>query len=125
MSELKKILYADDEPDLRKIITKTLRGISGYEVKDCSDGAKALREVDEFKPDLVLLDVMMPVMTGGEALEALRKQERTADLPVIFITAKARPQDIGQLKTERRTGVVTNLSNRSSCPSRSMTSGRN
>ena len=107
MSELRKILYADDEADLRRVVSMVLRKLGGFEVELCEDGAQALAAAERFAPDLILLDVMMPVMTGPEALEKLRENAATADIPVAFITAKVRPQDLEKLKSGKRIGVLT------------------
>ncbi|WP_417682575.1 response regulator [Roseibium sp.] len=107
MPELKKILYADDEPDIRDIVALTLSSLGGFDVKACENGADAIAAAGTFKPDLILLDVMMPGLTGPESLSVLRGEEATAMTPAIFITAKARPEEVEELIQHTRTGIIT------------------
>lgn len=99
MAEIKKILYVEDEPDIRTIAEIALRDIGGFILETCSSGAQALEKAEAFVPDLILLDVMMPGMDGPETLKALRKMEITAGTPAIFMTAKVQPQEIEQYKS--------------------------
>lgn len=84
MSQRPKILAVDDENDILLILRTSLR--DEYEVITASNGAEALQKVAEDKPDLVLLDMMMPEMDGIEVLEELRERPASATLPVIFLT---------------------------------------
>lgn len=84
--EQKKILVIDDEPELVKAITIRLK-TSGYEVVLAFDGLEGLDKVKEIKPDLVLLDIIMPKMNGYEVCKALKDNPETKDLPVIIFTA--------------------------------------
>lgn len=97
MESLKRILYVEDEPDIRTIAQIALESLGGFEVKVCSSGEQALKEVESFKPDLLLLDVMMPDMDGPRTLTALRGLPVTADIPAIFMTAKVQPTEIEHL----------------------------
>jgi CheY-like chemotaxis protein len=74
MNTLEKILYVEDDPDIREIATLALRDVGGLNVKVCESGELALKEVDDFGPQLILLDVMMPDMDGPETLKALHFQ---------------------------------------------------
>ena len=84
-----KILFVDDDPDIRSIVLFSLDSIGEFEVKSCESGAAALDVIDEFKPDLCLLDLMMPEMDGEELFACLRNHQTTRDTPVIFLTAQA------------------------------------
>ncbi|ULQ52503.1 response regulator [Flavihumibacter fluvii] len=82
----KKILIADDEPDILEIIQYNLQG-EGYEVYTARDGDEALMRAKQVKPDLIILDIMMPKKTGVEVCEILRTQPQFKDTLIIFLTA--------------------------------------
>ncbi|HTX92502.1 MAG TPA: response regulator [Anaerolineales bacterium] len=88
-----KILIAEDERDIRDLITFTL-GFAGYEVVSASNGEEALNLARENVPDLILMDVRMPRMTGYEACAAMKKDDRLKDIPVIFLSAKGQDAEI-------------------------------
>ena len=98
MKHLSKILMADDEPDILAICTMALETIGGYEVKTCSSGQGVLDCIDGFKPDLVVLDVMMPELDGPGTLTKLREGPAPDATPVIFLTAKHRQSDLDALR---------------------------
>lgn len=85
----KHILIVDDEPNIVLSLEFLMRK-HGYTVTTASDGEEALRLVDEHKPDLVLLDVMMPRMDGYQVCEVLRGRDDLKDLRIIMLTAKGR-----------------------------------
>src|SRR6266851_7502006 len=87
------VLVVDDDPDVCDLVTYKLEQ-SGFDLRRASDGDAALREVAKKVPDLVLLDVMMPGVSGLEVLERWRKDEATAAMPVIMLTAKAQENDV-------------------------------
>ncbi len=89
----KKILAVDDEPSIVRLVQVNLQR-AGYEVVTAFDGKQALEKIESEKPDLVVLDVMMPYMDGFEVLQRLRKDPATRELPVIMLTAKAQDQDV-------------------------------
>ena len=91
---LKRIMYVDDEPDVRKVAKISLELVGKFELCLCGSGREAIAQAQQFKPDLILLDVMMPEMDGPTTLSALRKIEAIASTPVIFITAKAQQAEI-------------------------------
>lgn len=92
---LQKLLYVEDDPDIREIATLALHDIGGFDVCVCESGAKALTAIDDFSPQLIVLDVMMPGMDGQETLAALRQQGSvTPDMAVIFMTAKVHPEEL-------------------------------
>jgi CheY-like chemotaxis protein len=82
---LSKILVVDDEPDLRFILRRIFEG-TGHEVADASNGAEALECVGRSRPDLVVTDMMMPVMAGAELIHRLRADPATAQLPILAVT---------------------------------------
>lgn len=89
----KKILIADDDPIIIKLLQVNLE-LDGYDVVTAEDGAEAVEKAAEFKPDLVILDIMMPRMDGWAALQELKGQPETATVPVIFLSAKAQQDDV-------------------------------
>lgn len=98
MAELNKILYAEDEADIQSIAEMALEMMGGYTLKLCQDGQQAVDVAEEFAPDLILLDVMMPNMDGPTALQEMRKIPALANTPVIFMTAKVQHDEIESYK---------------------------
>jgi two-component system OmpR family response regulator len=86
---MKKILIVDDDVRLLDITRKVLEATGQYEVMTEDSGRRALTAAATFKPDLMILDVMMPRMDGGEVARALRKHPVTRDVPVLFLTSLA------------------------------------
>lgn len=95
---LEKILYIEDEPDIQAVARLALEHLGGFVVELCASGQEALEKFPLFKPDMVLLDVMMPGMDGPTTLRALRGLPDGARTPVVFMTAKVQPQEIAQYK---------------------------
>jgi len=89
----KKILAVDDEKHIVRLVQVNLER-QGYQVVTASDGKEALEKVATERPDLVVLDVMMPYMDGFEVLQTLRRNPATRELPVIMLTAKAQDADV-------------------------------
>src|SRR3954466_4265432 len=97
-----RILLVEDAPFLRYAFGRLLR-MHGYEVMEAHDGRAALECVPEFRPQLVVTDLLMPGMDGVELIERLRADPETADLPVVALTADASEQTE---KRARRAGAV-------------------
>lgn len=89
----KKILLADDEQTLRALL-KVLLEEAGYEFIAAEDGKAALEQVKKRHPDLVILDVNMPKMTGFQVLDHLKKDAKTRDIPVILLTTRGGQEDV-------------------------------
>jgi two-component system OmpR family response regulator len=98
VSELSRIMYVDDEPDIRTIVDLVLHTLEGFSVTLCGSGAEALERAPEILPQLVLLDVMMPGMDGPETLRALRALPATSAVPVVFVTAKVQPAEVARFR---------------------------
>jgi len=90
-----KILFVDDEPDLLNTVQYRLSQNS-YEVVTASNGKEGLEVAKEAKPDLILLDNNMPIMSGQEMLTCLRNDAELKDIPVIMLTALCEAQDIAK-----------------------------
>lgn len=88
----KRILVVDDDRNLRKIIQTNLE-IAGYEVTTAANGEEALRLLDSMQPDLIVLDVMMPVMDGYEVARRVRRHPANTHVPIIMLTAKSEVED--------------------------------
>jgi DNA-binding response OmpR family regulator len=88
-----KIVIAEDEPDIRDLIAFTLR-FAGYEVITGSNGEEGYELTRKEKPDLVMMDVRMPKMTGYEACKKIKADPEIADIPVIFLSAKGQETEI-------------------------------
>ena len=82
---MKTILIVEDEFDVQQVVADVLRD-EGYEVSVCSTGREALKLLSEFRPDLVLMDVMMPVLSGVQVLEVMRKTPGLDRVPVILMS---------------------------------------
>ncbi len=89
---MKKILIADDRAEVVELVRVTLEG-EDYQIVDASNGKEALKKVRLEKPDLVLLDVVMPKMDGFEVCRKLKKDPETQEIPIIMLTAKAQKVD--------------------------------
>lgn len=91
---LKKILFVDDDPDILTIIKFCFESYPDIEVKFTTSGEEAIREAFIFKPDLILVDVMMPKMDGISVLKVWRLLPSLNQIPFIFITAKVQKEEI-------------------------------
>ena len=100
-----KILIAEDERDIRDLIGFTLR-FAGHEVIAAQNGEEALRMASIENPDLVLMDVRMPVMTGFEACRLIKNDPNLKDIPVVFLSAKGQESEI---QTGLQAGAVEYL----------------
>ena len=103
---MQKVMCVEDDADIRMILEFSLAGVGGLSVLCCESGAQALAQVQTFRPDLIVLDVMMPGMSGPETLEALRQQPDVVGTPVVFLTAKATPGELEHLLQYGATGVI-------------------
>lgn len=87
------ILVAEDERDIRELIIISLE-IDGFRVVDVPNGEEAVKKALEISPDLILMDVRMPKMSGFEACQALKADARTKDIPVVFLSAKGQENEV-------------------------------
>ena len=106
MNVLKRLLYVEDEPDIRGVAQVALQHIGGFELLVCESGEQAVREAVAFAPDMILLDVMMPGMDGPGTLRALRNLAELQAVPVAFMTAKVQPNEVAQFIAMGAVGVI-------------------
>lgn len=99
-------MYVDDDPDLQNLVKLGLETRAGFTVKICDSGEQAVEEITDFQPDLVILDVVMPGMSGPETLEALEKIPGIAPPPVIFLTSKIQPKQMVKYRKLGALGVI-------------------
>lgn len=88
----KRILIVDDEPDLQLIVSTVLTSC-GYETCHAADGFDAVEKAQKLKPDLILLDIMLPEMNGYQVCRLLKNDLNTKEIPIIMLTAKVQPSD--------------------------------
>ena len=101
-----RILVVDDEPDIRKVIERTLARDPELTTRGCASGQDALAQAADWQPDLILLDVMMPLMDGPATLARLRENSPTARIPVVFLTARAQAQEVGHFRALGASDVI-------------------
>lgn len=92
MPDRRRVLVVDDEPDVLLLCRVNLE-FEGYEVMEAADGVEAMTRVRERRPDVILLDVMMPRMDGWQVLTELKADDELRDIPVVMLTAKVQDQD--------------------------------
>ncbi|MBM7843396.1 response regulator transcription factor [Herpetosiphon giganteus] len=91
-----KILVADDEPDVLFMTSFSLRSLGGFEVIEAHNGAEAVELALQVEPELLVLDIKMPKMTGYEACRELRKHPQFASTPIILLSAKGQKTEIDE-----------------------------
>jgi CheY-like chemotaxis protein len=106
MSAARKLLLVDDSPIARMMVQTVLRG-SGFELREAHDGAQALALVHQERPDLIVMDVVMPTMDGLSTLQALRADANTRDIPVVMLTSEGAPEEIERCFHAGCNGYVT------------------
>lgn len=103
---LNKILLVEDDSDIQLVEALALPDIGGFELKICGSGAEALSSIDDFQPDLVMLDVVMPGMDGVATCQALRALPHHAKTPVVFMTARVQDAEVEGYRKLGAMGVV-------------------
>jgi CheY-like chemotaxis protein len=102
-----RILLVDDEPDIREVVDVSLGLDPEFKIRACASGADALVTAAEWSPSIILLDVMMPLMDGPTTLVNLRNNPRTADIPVVFLTARTQADEVEQYISLGAQGVLS------------------
>jgi two-component system OmpR family response regulator len=90
----KRILVVDDETSITRLVKLNLERTGCYDVREVNAGASTLQAAREFQPDLILMDVMMPDLSGGEAAAQLRQDPACKRIPVIFLTAAVKREEL-------------------------------
>jgi two-component system OmpR family response regulator len=101
-----RILHVDDEPDIREVVEISLGLDPGFATRSCSSGEEAIVAAIDWQPDVILCDVMMPVMDGPATLMRLRENALTANIPVIFMTARAQTRELDGFRSLGALGVI-------------------
>lgn len=107
MPDLKRILHVEDDPSIQAVAKVALEAVGGFTVLSCSCGQDALDQVQGFAPDFILLDVMMPGMDGPATLRALRELPLLRDVPIVFMTDNAQPQEVANYKSMGACNVIS------------------
>ena len=89
-----KVLMVDDEVSLTRLTKLNLEAEGSFEVQTVNQGRQALNAARTFRPDIILMDVMMPDMGGGEAADAIRKDSLVGQTPIVFLTAAVRKKEV-------------------------------
>jgi len=98
---MKKILIIDDEEDFCFVLQRNLEAVGDFETEVCIDSTKAIDKVNSFRPDLIILDVMMPEVSGSDIASELKSREDTKNIPIVFLTAI-----ITNDEAEKRSNIV-------------------
>jgi two-component system OmpR family response regulator len=101
-----RILHVDDEPDIREVVEVSLGLDPGLATRSYGSGEEALVVAIDWQPDIILCDVMMPVMDGPAMLMRLRENALTANIPVIFMTARAQTRELDRFRSLGALGVI-------------------
>jgi CheY-like chemotaxis protein len=101
-----RVLHVDDDSDIREVVEISLGLDPGFATRSCSSGEEALVAAIGWQPDIILCDVMMPVMDGPATLMRLRENALTAGIPVIFMTARAQTRELDRFRSLGALGVI-------------------
>jgi len=107
MKKLDKILCVEDEADIQTVAKMALETVGGFDVEMCASGEEAIQKAPTFRPDLILLDVMMPGMDGVATYRAVRELPEAIDTPIVFMTAKSQAHEVEQLLELGALGVIS------------------
>jgi two-component system, OmpR family, response regulator len=102
-----RILHVEDDPSIRMVTSLTLEKVGGFTVLSCESGETALKQAQDFNPQVLLLDVMMPGMDGPATLLALQQQLDLSDRLVLFMTAKAQQQELDHYQSLGAWAVIS------------------
>src|ERR1700753_1330712 len=101
-----RLLHVEDEPDIRAVVELSLALDPTFELRSCESGAEALTVAAEWRPDIILLDVMMPIMDGPATLQRLRADPSTSAIPVVFMTARAQARETDRFRSLGAVGII-------------------
>ena len=103
---LKRILYVEDDSSIGEIVDMTLTDFGDYDVQYCDRGQIALDAIENYMPDLILMDVMMPGMDGPTTMKHIQNMDKVKHIPVVFMTAKAQVHEQAEYLTAGAKGVL-------------------
>lgn len=104
---IQRVLLVDDDPRIRKIAQISLEGVGKWNVLIVASGFEAIETALRERPDVILLDVMMPEMDGPTTLAKLREHQEIANIPVIFFTAKVQKQELDSYLALGAAGIIS------------------
>jgi two-component system OmpR family response regulator len=104
---LNRVCYVEDDEDIQRIVRMSLERIGKMTVEVVGDPTKAIDAMKIFKPDLVMLDWMMPAIDGPTLFRQMKARPETSSLPVVFITAKAAQRDLDELTSLGAAGTIS------------------
>ncbi len=104
---LQKILYVEDDEDIQRIVRMSLERIGKLSVEIVGNSMNAIEAMKAYQPDLVMLDWMMPEMDGPTLFRMMKEDSAVADLPVVFITAKASSRELEELNKMGAKGTIS------------------
>lgn len=104
---LQRILLVEDEVDIQMVAAMALEDLGGFQVEIAGSGGEALAKAQAFRPDLVLLDFMLPDLNGHQILEALRRLPGFEETPVAFMTARAQTMQVAEYRASGALDVIT------------------
>jgi len=104
---LNRICYVEDDEDIQRIVRMSLERVGKMTVEVVGDPTMAIEAMTAFKPDLVMLDWMMPKMDGPAVFRQMKLRPETSGLPVVFITAKAAQRDLDELSKMGAAGTIS------------------
>ena len=102
-----RILHVDDEPDIREVVEMSLALDPAVALKSCASGIDAIEAAAAWRPDVILMDVVMPVIDGPQTLSLLRESALTSQIPVVFMTAKAQAREVAHFMSLGAAGVIS------------------
>ena len=103
---LQHVMLVEDDPSIQTIVKMSLEVVGGLQVTIASSGIEALRLVRKARPQIILLDVMMPEMDGPQTLAELQKDPELSSIPVVFMTAKLQKHEVAELESLGVVGVI-------------------
>ena len=104
---LTRVLCVEDDDDIRRILRLSLEKVGGMTVELVADPADAMESIIAFRPELVMLDWMMPEIDGPALLRRMRENPATRGLPIVFVTAKASPRELAELRALGAAGTIS------------------
>ncbi len=103
----RRVLFAEDDEDIRELVRTCLESLGDFEVLSCENGEGIVEKATAFLPDIISLDVMMPVVGGLKALENLLKVDQFKNVPIVLMTAKAMDEEVKTLAELNVAQIIT------------------